>query len=71
MADFVTLPGGGGNFTSIAVPHDAKTALTAAIKTLFNAAGSNITANEIASGVSGAKGFFSTMVPEYLSFTST
>jgi Ca2+-binding RTX toxin-like protein len=54
----VTLPGGNGNFTSIAVSHDAKTVLTTAIKNLFNAAGSNITANEIASGVDGDKGFF-------------
>jgi hypothetical protein len=70
MADFVTLPGGGGNFTSIAVPHDAKAALTTAIKNLFNAAGSNITANEIASGVSGMKGFFNVVLDGALAATT-
>lgn len=70
MADFVTLPGGGGNFTSIAVPHDAKTALTTAIKNLFNAAGSNITANEIASGVDGMKGFFNVVLDGALAATT-
>jgi hypothetical protein len=70
MADFVTLPGGGGNFTSIAVPHDAKTALTTAIKNLFNAAGSNITANEIASGVNGMKGFFNVVLDGALAGTT-
>jgi hypothetical protein len=54
----VTLPGGNGNFTTLAVSQDAKAVLTTAIKNLFNAAGSNITANEIASGVAGEKGFF-------------
>jgi hypothetical protein len=58
----VTLPGGNGNFTSIAVNQDAKTVLTSAIKNLFHAAGSNITANEIASGVDGDKGFFNLVV---------
>jgi Ca2+-binding RTX toxin-like protein len=58
----VTLPGGNGNFTSIAVNQDAKTALTTAIKNLFHAAGSNITANEIASGVNGDKGFFNLVI---------
>jgi hypothetical protein len=70
MADFVTLPGGNGSFTSIAVPHDAKTALTTAIKNLFNAAGSNITANEIASGVDGTKGFFNVVLDGALAATT-
>jgi hypothetical protein len=69
MADFVTLPGGGGNFTSIAVPHDAKTALTEAVKNLFTAAGANITANEIASGVNGTPGFFNVVLDGALAGT--
>jgi len=70
MADFVTIPGGNGNFSSISVPSDAKTALTTAIKSLFAAAGSNITANEIASGVDGTKGFFNIVLDGALGATT-
>lgn len=66
----VTLPGGNGNFTSLAVDQDAKTALTTAIKSLFTAAGGNVTANEIASGVAGEKGFFNLVLDGGLQATT-
>ncbi|HEX4505628.1 MAG TPA: hypothetical protein VH722_07840 [Alphaproteobacteria bacterium] len=66
----VTLPGGNGNFTSLAVEKDAKAALTSAIKDLFNQAGPNITANEIASGVDGTKGFFNLVLDGALASTT-
>ncbi len=66
----VSLPGGNGGFTAIPVEHDAKATLTAAIKNLFNAAGSNITANEIASGVDGTKGFFNLVLDGALAPTT-
>jgi hypothetical protein len=66
----VTLPGGNGNFTSLTVGNDARAALTSAIKNLFNDAGPNITANEIASGVNGMKGFFNLVLDGALASTS-
>jgi len=66
----VTLPGGNGGFTAIPVEKDAKATLTTAIKNLFNAAGSNITANEIASGVDGTKGFFNLVLDGALAPTT-
>ena len=66
----VTLPGGNGNFTTLSVGQDAKTALTTAIKNLFNAAGSNTTPNEIASGVAGEKGFFNLVLDGGLQATT-
>src|SRR6201996_1213551 len=66
----VSLPGGSGGFTAIPVEKDAKTALTSAIKNLFTAAGSHITANEIASGVDGMKGFFNLVLDGALAPTT-
>jgi hypothetical protein len=70
MVATVTLPGGNGSFTAIPVGQDAKTALTAAIKNLFNAAGSNITANELPSGVNGMQGFFNLVLDGQLAATT-
>jgi hypothetical protein len=70
MVSTVTLPGGNGSFTVIPVGQDAKMALTAAIKNLFNAAGSNITANELPSGVNGAQGFFNLVLDGQLASTT-
>lgn len=66
----VSLPGGNGGFTAIPVEKDAKATLTTAIKNLFNAAGSNITANEIASGQDGMKGFFNLVLDGALAPTT-
>jgi len=66
----VTLPGGNGNFTNLAVEKDAKAALTSAIKNLFNENSPNITPNEIASGVDGTKGFFNLVLDGALASTT-
>jgi Ca2+-binding RTX toxin-like protein len=66
----VTLPGGNGSFTTLTVEKDAKVALTSAIKNLFNDAAPNITANEIASGVDGTKGFFNLVLDGALASTT-
>jgi hypothetical protein len=66
----VSLPGGSGSFTTFNIGSDAKKAVTAAIKQLFNAAGQNITANEIASGVDGDKGFFNVVLDGALKATT-
>ena len=66
----VTIPGANGNFTSLGVEKDAKAALTTAIKNLFNSSAPNITANEIASGVDGTKGFFNLVLDGALASTS-
>lgn len=66
----VTLPGGNGNFTTLTVEKDAKAVLTSAIKNLFNEAAPNITANEIASGVDGTKGFFNLVLDGALASTT-
>jgi hypothetical protein len=66
----VTLPGGNGGFSAIPVEKDAKATLTTAIKNLFNSAGQNITANEIASGVDGTKGFFNLVLDGALAPTT-
>jgi Ca2+-binding RTX toxin-like protein len=70
MAQTVTLPGGNGSFTTFQVEKDAKAALTTAIKDLFNDAGKNITANEIASGQDGMKGFFNLVLDGALAPTT-
>ena len=66
----VSIPGSNGNFTTLTVEKDAKAALTSAIKNLFNQAAPNITANEIASGVNGMKGFFNLVLDGALASTS-
>jgi predicted regulator of Ras-like GTPase activity (Roadblock/LC7/MglB family) len=66
----VTLPGGNGNFTNLAVEKDAKATLTSAIKNLFNENKPNITPNEIASGVDGTKGFFNLVLDGALASTT-
>src|SRR5271156_4653267 len=54
----VTLPGSGKSFINITTGADASVALTSAIKSLFTAAGKNITANVVGSGQAGSAGFF-------------
>lgn len=65
----VSIPGGGGSFTTIQIGNDAKTVVAGAIKQLFTTAGKNITANEIASGVDGDKGFFNLVLDGALKAT--